>query len=1811
MNRSYRLVWNELSQRLVAAPEHARGRGQRSGGTAAGAATARGALRLTAVAASLISIAGAGWAAAPAPGTVPTGAVVTSGTVTVAAPVALPAGGNQLVVTQSTPKAVINWSSFDVASNSVVTFNQPSATASVLNRVTAGTSPSQIFGQIQANGQVVLVNSNGVLFGQGSSVSVHGLMTSTLDLSDANFNSGVMRFNGAATPGAFIRNEGTITTDAGGHVALISAGEVTNAGTISASAGSVVLAGGTDVTINVGTTGLISAQLAAPAPGANPFAAAVNNSGQIEAKGAVVQGGVIELIGDVVNAGGTLDVSGTQGGSVTLQATSTLMQSGAVHADGSAGSGGSVRLTTASATATLLQTQSSLITADGAGAGSGGQVQIDGWKASLLSGRIQAGGQTGGSIRAAATTLNLAGAHWSVDGSVTGGQILLGGDAVTGGSATTPWVTHPVAAGLATATDVNVNQSTTLSALGTGGKITVSADRLARYDGTATTGPNGQIVLFSGQAPKDAAGATLAFGIRGSANPGTGGTTQVLSNDNIVLDTTPARLDYILLPSTVVQTGQQHGSGGVVELGPIAAGGSAQQILVASPNDSLGTVQSGGVYVFDPRTGQLLSTFLGAGPAGHMGSGGMTRLANGNVVINSPQAQSGAGAVTLVTPANALGGSIPLAQTNSVIGANPTDALGSGGITALPSGNYVISSPMWSGQLGAVTAINGQTGLTAVGASRVISGTNSLTGQNGGDRVGSGGVTALLGDNYVVSSPDWSFKAAGQALNGAVTWVGAGSAGAVVSDTNSLFGASTGDRIGSGGVTALTQGNFVVSSPLWSSSRGAATWGNGSTGSVGPVDAANSLVGAAAGDQVSSGGVVALTNGNYVVSSPVWSNGTALNAGAVTWGNGASGLAATVGATNSLVGSTTNDQLGSAGVTALSNGNYVVASPLWDGPNHLDNVGAVTWANGTTGQTGGVDATNSLTGSQTNDKVGSGGVTALGNGNYLVSSPLWSNGALKQVGAATWGDGGAGLAGPVSAANSLTGSTANDQVSSGGIAALRDGSAVVSSPLWDKAGVSDVGAVTPISGTAATSATVTAANSVTGSATNDQVGSGGVTALNNADFVIVSPSWSNGPADMIGAVTPVLASGFGAAVGQAVTQGNSLTGLSANDLAGTRVTPLSDGSFVLSSPNWSGLGSNGSGNGLQPGNAPGWVNSAPTAGQVVTVTTKPAWTLAQLAPAGTTLKVETPQTIINNGAATLPGQAVLHAGTQLTLNAALASTEAVPTALTLVVDGSPTSAFINNAGATALSTPNSQWQVWSWDPANDTRGGLTYAYKQYDATYAVTPVQGTGNGVLYRVAPVITPTLAGTVTKVYDTTAAVPATSTPPTIVNALTQSSSGAIDGDTVTLTPGTSAYATANAGTGIDVTATGLAVASATAPGGVPVYGYKMASTSATAVAAGTITPAPITVPLAVDPTRVYDATPTATGVVMNAGASALSATNGVLGTDSVTLNLAGWTPTAAFADKNVGAGKTVTVDNVPASPLTGPAAANYQLVTPTTTASITPKLIDAVLPTTAQNKYYDGNTSAQVAAPAVALSGVIGGDQVNLVQSGQFGSSVVGNGKSVSVSRALGGIDGGNYALNNPADVVNADILPLPTWPVPVIRNPQDVAFGSPLMQVSRVDDEEQVMAVPKPKPEAACTPKEVIVEKVTNHCPTVVTPEPTPQEPKKVIVVSGDVLFDWDKSELRPEAKKSLDALVPGLQDSSKIVIVGHTDSSGRDSRNQQLSVQRASAVRDYLIQRGIPAERIADPQGMSSKQPVADNTSETGRARNRRVEIRVH
>ena len=147
-------------------------------------------------------------------------------------------------------------------------------------------------------------------------------------------------------------------------------------------------------------------------------------------------------------------------------------------------------------------------------------------------------------------------------------------------------------------------------------------------------------------------------------------------------------------------------------------------------------------------------------------------------------------------------------------------------------------------------------------------------------------------------------------------------------------------------------------------------------------------------------------------------------------------------------------------------------------------------------------------------------------------------------------------------------------------------------------------------------------------------------------------------------------------------------------------------------------------------------------------------------------------------------------------------------------------------------------------------------------------------------------------------------------------------------------------------------------------------------------------------------------------------------------------------------------------------------------------------------------------------------------------------------------------------------------------------------------------------PQPAPKPAPTPAPAPAPAPTP------APKPAPEaaKPKPVaekVTFAADVLFDFDKSVVKPDGKSKLDDLSSKIRgiNLEVVIAIGHADSIGGDAYNQKLSVRRAESVKSYLVSKGVEPNRIYT-EGKGEKQPVADNKTSEGRAKNRRVEIEV-
>ncbi|MBN8827657.1 MAG: hypothetical protein J0H68_03000 [Sphingobacteriia bacterium] len=1137
-----------------------------------------------------------------------------------------------LDVIQQTNTLVTNWQNFSISENATVNFQQPSNDSIAINKV-IGSEVSDIQGRLNANGQVYLINPNGVIFGENARIDVGGLVASTLNQIDH-------KWAGIGDSKEII-NKGIISAEKG-NVILIGQ-RITNEGKIQANEGKLALISGEQVSFNYDNNGLINVVIdeaaldgmiinksAIIANGGNIIiagkakgeliGATIDNQGLIQANnlleknGQIIlegyeselinnegiiqsEGGSVSVNSDRVYNTGTLDASGIKGGNIKINSRNIINQ-GSIKANGLEKDGGDITINFVDK---YIESIKGNIAANGEA--NGGKIKVISEEKGnyYSSGNIEVIGKenTGGSIEITASNVELHGANIEANGGDNGGKIKIGGDFHGKGE-------------LTNANTTNINHSTTISANATlegdGGEVVVWSDNKTSFSGNITvngTGKNskGGLVEVSSKDELVYAGNVTASG---SAEG-----KLLLDPKNITIDSTTGSIAYYQLVDPSPLAGNTFGTN-VTVLGN-------GNIVIAVPNDDAIATDAGAVYLYNGTSGALISTFNGARASDQVGSGGIITLTgNNNFVIKSPLVNTAtvtdAGAATWGSGTTGVSGTV--SSTNSLIGNTASDQVSSGGITALTNGNYVVISPLWNSagftQGGGTTWGNGNTGTVGI-----TSTTNSLYGARANQNVGSGGVVALPNGNYVIISPNW--YTATTTAAGAVTWGDGNGA-----NVGSVFGYSqTGNennsQVGSGGVTVLSNGNYVISSPNWNGSgtaRGAATWVNGANGqnSQGNVSAtlssSNSLIGSTNNDQVSSGGITALTNGNFVVSSPLWDNGAILDAGASTWSDGSTAGTKTVGVvstTNSIYGTSNNDNASSGGITALSSGNYVLISPKWVFAGSAD-AGAVTWASGTSASANSVWMSNTQYGNAASYGVGGGGITVLSNGNYVIKSPSW-NGSR---GAATWinGSNGQNVLGNtkdvVNATNSLVGSTAGDQTGGGngyasGVVALTNGNFAVRSIFWANGGTSQVGAVTWSDGSTAGTKTIGAvstSNSLYGATAGDQVSLHGLTALTNGNYVVSSANWDRGATTNVGAATWINGSNGRTVnnnVGEAVGTTNSLYGSTGGDFY------MNNGAIALTDGNYLAYGSGTDNGAIAGAGAVTWGNgSTGTIGAVST-----------------------------------------------------------------------------------------------------------------------------------------------------------------------------------------------------------------------------------------------------------------------------------------------------------------------------------------------------------------------------------------------------------------------------------------------------------------------------------------------------------------------------------------------------------------------------------------------------------------------------------
>lgn len=303
----------------------------------------------------------------------------------------------------------------------------------------------------------------------------------------------------------------------------------------------------------------------------------------------------------------------------------------------------------------------------------------------------------------------------------------------------------------------------------------------------------------------------------------------------------------------------------------------------------------------------------------------------------------------------------------------------------------------------------------------------------------------------------------------------------------SFYGDPDTNQFGFNHISALANNNFVIALPNDSANgfRGAGSVRliNGTTG----IQIGSTLSGDLAGDGLGSGGLFALANNNFVVVSTFDDEAGFTDAGSVRLVDGETGVQ--IGEV--LVGDADTDRMGSDGIIALANNNFIVVS-LSDDENGVSRAGSVRLVDGTSGQQIGT----TFAGDNDVDLIGSDGIAVLPNNNFTIASHSDDDSGLIDVGSVRLVDGETGL--QIGAA--LTGELAYDKLGSAGVTALSNNNFVIASHVDNELGVIQSGSVRLVDGTTALPIGATHSGDISG----DQLGSQGTTALPNGNFIITS-----------------------------------------------------------------------------------------------------------------------------------------------------------------------------------------------------------------------------------------------------------------------------------------------------------------------------------------------------------------------------------------------------------------------------------------------------------------------------------------------------------------------------------------------------------------------------------------------------------------------------------------------------------------------------------------------------------------------------------
>ncbi len=1094
MNRIYRLVWSHRHDAWVVVAEIARGRGKSSGvtgsearvgGAAAATVTGEGAgrWRERLLGAALLTLGMNAFAAPPAAGQLPTGGNVVAGQA------AISQNGARMDINQASNRAVIDWSTYNVGAAAQVNYNQPSAASATLNRV-MDTQASQILGKITANGQVVLVNPNGVYFGKGSSVDVGGLVASTHDIANADFMAGKSSFARNGSTGSVV-NEGELRAALGGYIALL-APEVRNEGVIVAQMGTVALASGERVTLQFDGNNSLAGIVVEPskikalvenkgavvAPGGVIILSAravdrlqggiVRNSGKLEATGFAMKGGKIVLeASDRVENTGTVSADAGRDGSPAGEVSVTapvVVNSGTISAKGAAAtdpvvagasrSGGRVSITAD----TVTQTATGKL--DVSGADKGGEVTVKAAQDVAVSGTVDATAEEGegGAVHVeAGNNISLSAATVDVSGVLAGGQIRL-----VGGQRKAP--TAPADNTPPTTAILDSSSLRAGSRRGRGGSITLTGERVGLFEGAeldASGATGGGTVLvggdYQGKNP-DIANAQATFVADGAViradatDTGNGGKVIVWADGNTRF-----------LGQISARGGANGGDGGFAEV-------SGKGVLdFRGQVDLLASAGRAGTLLLDPYNltissgaDTIASGFDADGDNSVLNVATLQNaLANGNVTVTTGSGGSQAGNITVantlgwfsnysltLTAANNItvnsGVSMIAAGNGNMILTATGGALSNAGTVRTYGGNLtVVAGGAVSGA--GVYDVAGTASFTAGGnidlttASNRFVGAVSLDTTSGSVQFTNSVATVLNGASAtsgVSIASGGSITTGGSATgldsgSGALTLsTASGSNGSITYTGNVHAGGDTSvsaDGLGAISLAHITGAVKVVSA----SAGGAITLGDSSTGAVTLDSASGNVISGTAGSAGQASGTVSVTGSSITLNDPIRTKGGRVN------------LTATSGDVTAIAGAnivtTADGDTGTASgvVSVTAQGNVTLQAITTTGANNLLGVGSNAAAVGITATTGDVNvgAITTSGGDATPEASNPTNRNGGNAGNIIIGAPgtgknIYLNGDLLAIGGGYSGASTQGLGGYIEL-QTPTILTANRLVSTG------------------------------------------------------------------------------------------------------------------------------------------------------------------------------------------------------------------------------------------------------------------------------------------------------------------------------------------------------------------------------------------------------------------------------------------------------------------------------------------------------------------------------------------------------------------------------------------------------------------------------------------------------------------------------------------------------------------------------------------------------------------------------------------------------------